>query len=75
MAVFGMLNRKTMLLSAPGLVRVWVLSAPKDAACEWLKRRVVKKCAGWQKPGSIHLPVKEGHVTKRLSKAALYPAG
>ena len=39
MAVFGMLNRKTMLLSAPGLVRVWVLSAPKDAACGWLKRR------------------------------------
>jgi hypothetical protein len=38
MAAFGMLNRKTMLLSASGLQRVWRLSAPKDAACGWLKR-------------------------------------
>jgi len=29
-----------MLLSAPSLHRVWRLSAPKDAACEWLKRGV-----------------------------------
>ena len=36
MGVFGMGKRKTMLLSAPRLLRVWVLSAPKDAACEWL---------------------------------------
>jgi hypothetical protein len=51
MAVCSMLNRKTMLLSAPGLPRVWVLSAPKDAACGWLKRGVGAKCAGRQKPG------------------------
>ena len=38
MAVFEIFTRKTMLLSAPRLLRVWVLSAPKDAACEWLKR-------------------------------------
>jgi len=36
MVVFDMLNRKTMLLSGTRLLRVWVLSAPKDAACEWL---------------------------------------
>ena len=38
MAVFGLLKRKSMLLSAPGLLRVWVLSAPKDAACGRPKR-------------------------------------
>ena len=40
MGVFGMGKRKTMLLSGTSLLRVWVLSAPKDAACEWLKRGV-----------------------------------
>ena len=38
MAVFDMLNRKTMLLSGTRLLRVWVLSAPKDAACGRPKR-------------------------------------